>query len=232
MDYQEYPVPERLAGWVKSRWMLTCEQDQHDWIERDATPDGCIEIIWRSRGQSIWKTAQPDHFIGGLIEQPARLRMSGDAVFTGIRLWPWAWNLLGGRPVKSFIDGWIPAEKGGTVDEVLDSLTHLVDHAHSGLSGTSITQSRSVRDLCQRTGRSHRWLQRWFERNVGVPPRRYFKMLRFQEALKNIQQDDAHLAQHAADAGFSDQAHMARDFRSMAGTTSRNARKNATGPFL
>ena len=70
---------------------------------------------------------------------------------------------------------------------------------------------------------SPRTLQRWFARHVGLPPRRYLRLLRFHKAFEQVP-DQPSLADHAAAQGYADQAHMARDFRAMAG------RAGETGP--
>jgi len=80
-------------------------------------------------------------------------------------------------------------------------------------------------------GMSPRALQRWFARNVGIAPRHYLRLLRFQKAFEQVP-DAASLADHAAALGFADQAHMARAFREMAGVPAKQARRTARGPFL
>ena len=70
--------------------------------------------------------------------------------------------------------------------------------------------------MARNAGMSPRALQRWFERHVGMPPRRYLRLLRFQKAFEQVP-GEASLAAHAADQGFADQAHMAREFRALAG---------------
>ncbi len=232
MGYIETIPSDRLGNWVKVCWRLTCHGNGNVWIDRDATPDGCIELIWRSRGRSIWKTAQPDFFVGGLIERPAQLRMTDDAVFHAIRIWPWTWNALYTPAAHNFLDSWIADIPFATCDETLAAIDQQTQHLDLGLAPADIIVSTSMSDLALRTGKSSRWLQRWFEKYVGIPPRRYFRMLRFQKTLVNIQQDQDTLAGHAASAGYSDQPHMAREFRAMAGIPAQKARRLAVGPFL
>ena len=78
---------------------------------------------------------------------------------------------------------------------------------------------------------SPRTLQRWFARHVGLPPRRYLRLLRFHKAFEQVPAQPS-LADHAAAQGYADQAHMARDFRAMAGVPAKQARRSAKGPFL
>ena len=81
------------------------------------------------------------------------------------------------------------------------------------------------------TGMGARALQRWFERNVGMPPRRYLRLLRFQRAFADPAAGPS-LADHALAHGFADQAHMAREYRRLAGAPAKAARRTSKGPFL
>jgi transcriptional regulator GlxA family with amidase domain len=94
-----------------------------------------------------------------------------------------------------------------------------------------VPQARTVEELVSLCGRSPRWLQRWFRRHIGVPPRLYLRLLRFEEALAGLKAEGT-LADHAAAGGFADQAHMAREFRAIAGASASRAREKAKGPFL
>ena len=227
VHYSEQLPPPALDGLVKAVWTLDCDGAPDDWIERDATPDGCIELIRRHAGRSIWGGEQPECFACGLIDRPASFAMSGDARFSGIRFRPWAWNALGLAKCASFVDGWIDSDPL-SIEEVAGRLAGHDD----GDLGRAILTARSVEELARLSGRPHRRLQRWFAQEVGVPPRRYLRLLRFQEALATVQRDAEPLAAHAAEHGFADQAHMAREFRLMAGAPGSAVRDRARGPFV
>ena len=47
-------------------------------------------------------------FAVGLIERPEGFEISGDACFEAIRLWPWAWPLIGDRPLAELRGRWLP----------------------------------------------------------------------------------------------------------------------------
>ena len=65
----------------------------------------------------------------------------------------------------------------------------------------------------------HRLARRFAER-VGLPPKRYARVRRFQRVLRRTTTDPAcDWARIAADCGFHDQAHLIHDFREFAGTT-------------
>lgn len=239
MDYAEIPAPAELRHLVKAAWTLSVGGDISDNVDHVATSDGCMEIIRRLKGRSSWQGDQPPVFVAGLTTRPAILRLSGASEFIGLRLWPWTWNAIGRVNSRELIDRWADlalAAPGFTMpNNALDAFTavdpRLVDPANVPLID-AILNSAGVSELAERSGRSHRSLQRWFERHVGVAPRKYLRLLRFSDAFDTLPRFDGSLASHAADHGFADQSHMAREFRSMSGLPAGKAKKKAIGPFL
>jgi len=227
MDYRERAPPPHLAGLVKCRWELDAGGAPAEWIEQRATPDGCVEIIRRLAGRSRWDGDQPETFAVGLAERPEAFAISGDARFEGMRLWPWAWTPVAGPPLAAMRGRWLPYEAPG-----FDEVERLLAAAPAlAAIGRAILGADSVEAMGRATAMSPRQLQRWFARNVSLPPRRYLRLLRFQKAFEQMP-GEASLATHAAAQGFADQAHMARAFREMAGVPAGTARRSAKGPFL
>lgn len=113
------------------------------------------------------------------------------------------------------------------------ALLEMLGQNHSRLQdvGLAILQSETVAGISARSGMPPRRLQRWFADHVGVAPRTYLRMLRFQTAFEHLP-EAGQLADHAAMHGFADQAHMARDFRRMAGGAASHVKAKARGPFL
>lgn len=246
MRYDERLFPPALAPLAKACWTLDVAAAPEQRIEHTATPDGCIEIIRRLRGRSAWHREQPAVFVAGLIDRPATLVFSGDAVFAGLRMWPWAWHALGGRSCASFRNDWLglddaqlPAGRQrlfaqfntGDAARFAGLLAPAVA-APLTATGQAILASTGVADLSARLDWPMRRLQRWFRRHVGIAPRTYLRLLRFQDTFTAMQSDDDALAGHAASGGFADQPHMAREFRALAGLAAAPARKRARGPFV
>jgi AraC-like DNA-binding protein len=227
MDYRETPPTPQLEGLVKVRWTLTGSGAPSAWLAQQAVPDGCVEIIVRRAGRSRWASDQPERFAVGLIERPEGFEISGDAAFEAIRLWPWAWPLIGDRPLTEMRGRWLPY-RGLDSDEIE---ARLMPERGLAAIGRAIIAATTVEEMGHDAGMSPRTLQRWFARNVGLPPRRYLRLLRFQKAFEQVP-DQPSLADHAAVQGYADQAHMARDFRAMAGVPAKQARRSAKGPFL
>jgi AraC-like DNA-binding protein len=77
-----------------------------------------------------------------------------------------------------------------------------------------------VGTVAQQIGVSERHLRRIFDDAVGMSPKAFARMVRFQRAARAGQRSRASgWAAVAADAGYFDQAHLIADFRRITGTT-------------
>lgn len=93
------------------------------------------------------------------------------------------------------------------------SLRGVIDNMH--LSGGRA----SVKILAQDNGITTRTLHRLFLKFVGLSPKTFASVLRFHRALRLITRNGLNPSQAAFEAGFSDQAHMTRDFKRHGGFT-------------
>jgi len=241
MDYAERPPRPTLEGLVKAFWTLDA-RGRDGWISHQATPDGCIELIRRLSGRSRWDGDQPEWFAVGLSDAPIAFQISADARFAAIRLWPWTWHLLSDVPVAALHGRWLPIDEPplarlcAALPDMDEAEALLVSRlgasaAETQRIGRAVLDAASVAEMSRATGLAPRRLQRWFAARVGMPPRHYLRLLRFQKAFEQVPGQDS-LAGHAAVQGFADQAHMAREFRAMAGVPATQARRAAKGPFL
>lgn len=237
MDYVEHPLPASLDGLVAAVWTAAVPEDGPEWVALEAVPDGCVELIRRDCGRSIWRREQPALFATGLATTTARLRLGAGAYFLGIKLWPWAWHALGGARCAGFADDWIEASGfdaliEGDAAAVIDRLTTAFAAIEAPSLARAVPGAGSVAEIAARAELSHRQLQRVFAREVGMPPRSYLRLLRFRQALAEVQAHADTLADTAAAGGYADQAHMAREFRALAGLPPSAARARAKGPFV
>jgi AraC-like DNA-binding protein len=121
--------------------------------------------------------------------------------------------------------GW--AERFAIVDEVLMRLLSadlgpppaVVQAWRSLLEAGGAT---TVRQLAREVGWSSRHLQQRFREEVGLTPKSAGRVIRFDIARRRLQNQAARgelrsLADLAVECGYFDQAHLARDFRDLAG---------------
>ena len=78
----------------------------------------------------------------------------------------------------------------------------------------------SVSMITGNLGWSRKRLVRTFREHIGVPPKTLSRILRFEHALAELgSRNVIDAAQVAFECGYSDQAHMIREFRAMSGCT-------------
>lgn len=239
MDYREVAPPAGTEAIVKLAWSLRVPADGPAWVHHRATPDGCMEIIRRLSGRSRWGGEQPASFVAGVSTTPAELELGAGSAFVGLRIWPWAWRLISGGSPVALADRWAPLDEHApglelpdTAEAAVNALRHIVASADMCRMAEAIRSVRTPGELSRRVGLAPRALQRWFERHVGQPPGTYLRLVRFSDAFARLGELDGDLAGHAAEHGFSDQAHMAREFRTLAGQPASRARSRSSGPFL
>ena len=98
---------------------------------------------------------------------------------------------------------------------------------------TLLRESRAedpVGTTARALGMSVRHLRRMVAEHVGVGPAEYLRMARFVRATKLMTTTDGSLAQVALSAGYYDQAHFCRDFRTFGGMAPRDYRRQANAP--
>lgn len=239
MYYAEQPVPPSLDGWVAAIWELKNDGNPDVWVSKDAAPDGCIELIFRTSGQSMWGGDQPRCFVAGISETTAQLRFSGDSAFSAIRFWPWAWNRIAKPSCPDLMGRWQAIDENSAIGQLPKLAQSRSDELEAHFAGKGIPDiaqaalhARSVAEIVAHSGQSPRQIQRWFAGEIGMPPRRYIRLLRFRAAMLGLGNEAVPMAHQAADGGYADQAHMARDFRLLAGTAPSKARATVKGPFL
>jgi AraC-like DNA-binding protein len=84
----------------------------------------------------------------------------------------------------------------------------------------------TVEALRERSGLHLRELQRWFRDEVGISPKWMIQRYRLHDALLALEAGSGAIADVAAELGYADQAHFARDFKALVGMTPREYRKN------
>lgn len=74
-----------------------------------------------------------------------------------------------------------------------------------------------IERLAALRGTSRRQLERVFLDRVGMAPKRFSRLLRFRRVVREIRTDARSWLDRAMEAGYFDQSHLIREFRSFAG---------------
>jgi AraC-like DNA-binding protein len=103
----------------------------------------------------------------------------------------------------------------------------VVTHALARLS--DVQAPASVADIARELAMSERQLERRFVARVGMMPKRFARLARFERALSLVR-SGLSLSSVAQDAGYADQPHLVREFRSFAGEPPSALRRAENGP--
>ncbi|MCU1235108.1 MAG: transcriptional regulator, Fis family [Candidatus Solibacter sp.] len=228
MRYREIAPSGAAREFVECYWEL---EDAGDGGAQRVVPDGRAELIlnfgrpFEALRDGVWE-AQPRAFLVGQITGPLMLRTAGPAHIVGIRLRPSGANRLLGIPAEELTGRSIALDelglKGigdrcdvGGIEEALLACTRgetdaLVDEAIRLFDGTD-----DVARVAERLGVSSRQLERRFKLKVGLSPKFFARIRRFQRVFPELESEGWVGA--AAACGYYDQAHLIRDFRAFAG---------------
>jgi len=102
-------------------------------------------------------------------------------------------------------------------------------HRHISQAVSVMDPLMEMHHLNTLTALSLRQLERRFKAQVGMTPKYYQRLLRIRSVIAAIKQDPMiSLAELAIETGYSDQAHMTREFRQLAKMTPKQYQKTKT----
>ncbi|HVR30517.1 MAG TPA: helix-turn-helix transcriptional regulator [Thermoanaerobaculia bacterium] len=246
MRYEERPAHPPLGAFVKCLWRLRGERGEVDL--QPIVPDGGTELIlhlgepFLEHGAGVARQGRA--LLAATFTRPLSVAAAGDVDVVGVRFRPGGvYPFLTVAPVE-VAELVVPAaevvarelragigrvEPGATSSLFLDLERALVSRL--ALAGHDADFDRrlgallaghgdlSISSLATSSGTSRRQLERQFKARVGVPPKVLQRVVRFHRAASRLLDGGVALADLAADLGFSDQAHMNREFRLLAETT-------------
>lgn len=247
--YKTYPPVKELSPYIECywRWKTGAQPGDIQFILPDASPElivhlGCAPEA-RS-GDTGWQQ-QPQAFLYCAAHRCLELRMGQSMDVFAARFRPWGLGRFSGGPMSEMLDREVsPSEALGPLGKLLVNVARRApnDGVRTGrlcelLAGAldeHNDKARTIRTLIKALGgpgnpawelaenleRSTRTVNRIWRRLVGMSPRSYLKLMRFHRALGLIEGGES-MASVAAECGFADQAHMARQIKEIAGLPPR-----------
>jgi AraC-like DNA-binding protein len=176
-------------------------------------PDGCTDLMWTPATGSVF-VAGPD--------TRAQLAVVAPGTLYGVRLPPGAFPSVFGVPAHAVRDQRVPLAElvpGARLTSFSDMVSFcasrvVVDPALAATA--SLLRSGDVASAAWEIGLSSRQLRRRCLDAFGYPPKVLQRVLRFDAAMR-LAWGGLPFASVAVEAGYADQAHLAREVRSLAG---------------
>jgi AraC-like DNA-binding protein len=225
--YREFAPSPPLHALLACRW----ERELPPGDPADSTlilPDGCVDVLWRD-GKLL---------VAGLDRTAWRSPVRSGSAIVGVRLRPGVAGAVFGIPASELLDARVPLEdllgsQASELSERLDGaqgreaeyllLEGIVASAVADGSPDPLVLAATRRlgfpgsrvdELADALGISERQLRRRFHQSVGYGPKTLDRVLRFRRLVsqaQSVSDGEVDLARLAADLGYADQAHMARD---------------------
>jgi AraC-like DNA-binding protein len=233
--YRELAPSGEVYSLVACRWMREAADDEPGESVL-ILPDGCVDLLWRE-GELV---------VAGLDQTARNSPVAAGKRILGLRLRPGVAGAVLGMPASEVLDVHVKLEEllGPAAEELVERLaeTDGDEQAFGVLEkmvGSRIEDGgpdplvlaatrrlgfpgSRVDELAESLGISDRQLRRRFHQSVGYGPKTLDRVLRFRRLVAQagaVAAGESDLARVAADLGYADQAHMARDCLRLSGLT-------------
>lgn len=256
MQHQEFAPPEVLRDVIKCFWYNTRDSGPEQ-TTFAVMPDGYAEIIFHFGNvcsvmhHGILQPL-PSPFMMGLLNQPATFYTQNRLQIVAIRCYPWTvFDLLGIPPGKHGVQTFEhpiallqPAldicVQENNITAALEILTaYLVDARakvamdsmlfKAGKAMRKANGTLPVREVAAAAHATVRTLERNFKQSSGHTVKDVSGLMRFEQVRNRLWwQPGSNLAGLAAELGYTDQAHLSREFKRYSGTTPAVFARNAT----
>ena len=225
---------EVLRPFVGCFWIITAERGAAIRVVPDAST--AISVHLQDNESSEW-------VLRGPLVRPQELRFPAAATLVGVRLRPGVAYLVSGISADTLLhrrlklsgllfdacasDGCASRTPQQNIDVLqrflIERLTGASVHGVVAAALDAIQRAHGcarVADVAAECGVSERHLNRLMRTWIGYGPKRFGRVVRFQETLKEIEQAPALSgAALASETGYFDQAHLTLDMTQMAGDT-------------
>ncbi|MEY2473313.1 MAG: hypothetical protein QOK28_2642 [Actinomycetota bacterium] len=180
------------------------------------------------------------------------LRLSGRGFLVGAVFRPAGFRPFLGRSLATIVNATVPlgdifpnntlGDCDGNAGRFVESVSQLLAAADTVVGDTETTSAiveharadrmiLRVDELATYAGMSVRLLERRFVDHVGLSPKAVIRRFRLQEVVERARLGKVDWAALASDLGYSDQAHLTRDFRAVVGVPPATFHHQATDTF-
>ncbi len=240
---KEYNPPNNLRKYIDSFWFF--RNNTGGEINFPVVPDGCSDIIYYLNNSKKLADLE-DPLITGIMEFAELIPVSDTMELFGIRFKPGVlWYILK-TDMKELKDTMCSLSK---INKELPNILHIDRNIVNEdiISGISerleeilirifpednfleivnelcTNPETAITELAETGGFSVKTLERTFSRRIGLSPKKFARIMRFQNAHRMIsRQGLANLVKVALSSGYFDQSHFNREYKKLVGFNPNN----------
>jgi len=252
MSFIEYLPAEGWRPHIAAYWVRKTEPETGS-AGRRVYADGCADLICNAGTstayyhpmalQDVVIPLEPGVlYLGGTMTAYGVVRSDSGVLFTGIRFRPGGYYTVFAQTMGPAVDTVVefPDEELRLAMQTEEGLAPRLDRWFGQRVGLPLRTRKydfsllcrqiydsggqvSVEALARDAHVSNRTLERIFKENVGIPPKEFLRIVRFQEVLKRLRQvgdatvSEESLLRIAFDLGYYDHAHLTNEFKKYAG---------------
>ena len=257
MKYQQILPQKRLTPWVRYFWILENGIGEKSTQFLNPLADGCPGIIFQHSSAGTFhdqvKNSLPEVFLYGQTTRPINLQLEGRFKTVGVCFNPLGLKSLFKFHASELTDSCIDLtllmnnlkerllNSPSVKDQIQIFSSGILDLVNATQPSTDPAAEFAVSRIVEACGNiqltalqkdvqlSERSLQRKFEQHVGIAPKLFARICRFQAAVAQLNHSSFdNLSDIAYDHGYSDQSHFIRSFKEFAGLSPLQFRR-ATG---
>jgi len=177
----------------------------------------CLITRFQPYASSLFFPNPASEFTNELIDLNDIFRKESDSLYNRLMEQPALEQKI--EILEEFLIGRLMSFKKS--DRQLKLMERLCNHITNG------NEALNIQDLAICYGFSERYIQKLFMEWVGLTPKKFFSVRRFNKSLDLIRSSSASLTSIAFDCGYFDQAHFIKEFKSYTGLTPAEAKKLA-----
>lgn len=245
MFYKQVSPGESLKDYIKYFWFLECETSATIRAVADGCP-GIIFHQTENGLYLNQKKKLSNFFLYGQTIKPIEMNASGNFRITGIYFYPHIIKTLFGFDASEFTDACLdlnllPVVSNINLTERLvntisaeEQISIISEYLHNLIIKNNLKTDTilhyAIRHLLNTNGKiplselhkslnlSQRTFERKFEQYIGISPRLFSRICRFQASLNQLRNTDyLKLSDIAFDNGYTDQSHFIRSFKEFTG---------------
>lgn len=254
--HTEFEPPEELRDIIQCFWYNDTDFGEEE-TSFEVIPDGFAEIIFHfGNGIRILHDGNlqqlPSPFLVGLLNQPIHFHTHNRLQIIAIRCYPWTvfdiLNLDSNKksihtfehPIAKFHAQLQEYINENTIEKAIDLLKEYFLNAQistqsilykAGVAMRKANGSIPVSEVADAAHATVRTLERKFKQSSGHTVKDVSGLIRFEQVRNTLwSKPESNLAELAVELGYTDQAHLSREFKRYSGTTpaafARKARKD------
>lgn len=240
---KEFKPKEELAEFINSYWFF--KNDTEEMINWPVVPDGCSDIIFYL-DESKKLEGIDDTFVAGIMDQAELVPIPKGMGFFGIRFNPGMIFYILKTNMKELANEMRELKKinkeayekleinrdskdSRIIETVENQLKELLLKVNFNNNFSNIVKNikdnpqGEIQEMAEKYGFSIKSLERAFYKKIGIAPKKFARIMRFQKAHKEISRKGlGNLVVVALSSGYFDQAHFNQEYKKLVGYNPSN----------